>query len=649
VYLKTVIFCNRAPFGNSRFDFEDKEITVLSGINGSGKTTLLSYVVDAIYEIAKLGFDNEFEYIKNKYYRISSSIYTTGNAVFSFVYVRFLDGDNYIDYVDFRGDLSETDYEKNVLLDNKIPYGIIGQSIGSQQSAKIVCKGCQVITDSNVVTQLFDNNVLTYFPAYRHEKVMYLNDPYQVTQKFATESKFVGFLKNRIEVMEDLPNVVNWIMDLLLDCNDYGLKNDSLVRSNINTIVQKMLNVSENSRIRIGVGPRNFGAKRLQIVKDCGDNKIEEIYPSIYSMSSGELSLFCLFVELLMQADKIGKNISDVEGIVLIDEVDKHIHLNLQRRNLPQLLHLFPGVQFIVTSHSPFFALGLSDCESLQYRIIDLDNGGVECSFDNNDIFRDAFDAMEERNKNYKKLYDDVMRAIKEDGKPLIITEGKSDIIHLKAAQLGLKLDVSKYDFYDVPDKFGSAQLKTVLEYLKKAHPKRKVIGIFDRDIDQSKDRELYNMFFGESKEYICLGDNIFAFVIPVVNNDMYHTDKISIEHYYDRFDLLESYENNMHLYLGEKFTKSGQSIDGSLYTKVQNIQHKIEVNGIIDEKVFLSGDKDMEHSVALSKVKFAELMLSKAEHQCRYGYPEVYRINFSNFGRIFDVIGHIVNGVENP
>ena len=43
----------------------------------------------------------------------------------------------------------------------------------------------------------------------------------------------------------------------------------------------------------------------------------------------------------------------NTEGIVLIDEVDLHLHPSWQQRILPDLLRTFPGIQFIVTTHSP--------------------------------------------------------------------------------------------------------------------------------------------------------------------------------------------------------------------------------------------------------------------------------------------------------
>lgn len=41
-------------------------------------------------------------------------------------------------------------------------------------------------------------------------------------------------------------------------------------------------------------------------------------------------------------------------GIVLIDEVETHLHLELQKIVMPILTKIFPNIQFIITTHSPF-------------------------------------------------------------------------------------------------------------------------------------------------------------------------------------------------------------------------------------------------------------------------------------------------------
>lgn len=51
----------------------------------------------------------------------------------------------------------------------------------------------------------------------------------------------------------------------------------------------------------------------------------------------------------------------DVQGIVLIDEIETHLHVDLQKKILPFLTSFFPKIQFIVTTHSPFVLSSLSN------------------------------------------------------------------------------------------------------------------------------------------------------------------------------------------------------------------------------------------------------------------------------------------------
>lgn len=52
-----------------------------------------------------------------------------------------------------------------------------------------------------------------------------------------------------------------------------------------------------------------------------------------------------------------------VSGVVVIDEIEKHLHPRWQREIVLELSRQFPQVQFIASSHSPLCAGGLSDLE----------------------------------------------------------------------------------------------------------------------------------------------------------------------------------------------------------------------------------------------------------------------------------------------
>ncbi len=57
---------------------------------------------------------------------------------------------------------------------------------------------------------------------------------------------------------------------------------------------------------------------------------------------------------LKMQDDNSLTRSYQKEGVVLIDEIETHLHLGLQKIIMPLLTQVFPNIQFIVTTHSPF-------------------------------------------------------------------------------------------------------------------------------------------------------------------------------------------------------------------------------------------------------------------------------------------------------
>lgn len=70
------------------------------------------------------------------------------------------------------------------------------------------------------------------------------------------------------------------------------------------------------------------------------------------TMSSGYSAVFDIINDLTMRME----NHKDykTEGIVLIDEIETHLHIELQKIILPFLTEMFPNIQFIISSHSPF-------------------------------------------------------------------------------------------------------------------------------------------------------------------------------------------------------------------------------------------------------------------------------------------------------
>lgn len=74
------------------------------------------------------------------------------------------------------------------------------------------------------------------------------------------------------------------------------------------------------------------------------------------TLSSGYSAIMDIVMDIIVRMQKqVGRVFEfKMPGIVLIDEIDTHLHLELQKNILDLLTTLFPNVQFIVSTHSPF-------------------------------------------------------------------------------------------------------------------------------------------------------------------------------------------------------------------------------------------------------------------------------------------------------
>jgi len=78
-------------------------------------------------------------------------------------------------------------------------------------------------------------------------------------------------------------------------------------------------------------------------------------------LSDGYSSLIAIVSELILRMEAFDVESYDMQGVVLVDEIETHLHVELQKKVLPFLTTFFPNIQFIVTTHSPFVLSSLSD------------------------------------------------------------------------------------------------------------------------------------------------------------------------------------------------------------------------------------------------------------------------------------------------
>ena len=79
------------------------------------------------------------------------------------------------------------------------------------------------------------------------------------------------------------------------------------------------------------------------------------------TLSSGYSSILKVYADLLMKIEVNDLNPKDLKGVVIIDEIDAHLHVSLQRKIFSFLSEAYPNIQFIVSTHSPFVLQSVDD------------------------------------------------------------------------------------------------------------------------------------------------------------------------------------------------------------------------------------------------------------------------------------------------
>lgn len=85
-------------------------------------------------------------------------------------------------------------------------------------------------------------------------------------------------------------------------------------------------------------------------------------------LSAGERSMLAMVADMAWRCSYLNPDLGadaarETPGVVLIDEIDLHLHPSWQRRVVGDLKRAFPKVQFIVTTHSPFIIQSLEPGE----------------------------------------------------------------------------------------------------------------------------------------------------------------------------------------------------------------------------------------------------------------------------------------------
>ncbi|MDD2715664.1 MAG: AAA family ATPase [Candidatus Wallbacteria bacterium] len=119
---------------------------------------------------------------------------------------------------------------------------------------------------------------------------------------------------------------------------------------------------------------------------------------NVLQLSDGERGMLALVLEIAKRLSQANPTMRDPlkngKGIVLIDEIDLHLHPKWQRTVVHQLTETFPKIQFIATTHSPQV---ISEVKPEQVILMPPSSKlpGRSYGLDSNSILRKIFDTEE--------------------------------------------------------------------------------------------------------------------------------------------------------------------------------------------------------------------------------------------------------------
>lgn len=194
------------------------------------------------------------------------------------------------------------------------------------------------------------------------------------------------------------------------------------------------------------------------------------------ALSDGYRSMIAMVADMAYRCIRLNPQLGDeaaqkTAGIVLIDEIDLHLHPKWQRRIVDDLRSVFPCIQFIVTTHSPFIVQSLKPGE-----VIDLtdnideiaENQSPSSEYTNQSIEDITENIMgvelPQRSQRYQQMYDAAKAYYQalEQYSPDMSSE------NLKA--LNDKLDELSAPFSDDVAYYAFLEMKRLAAGIKKTH-----------------------------------------------------------------------------------------------------------------------------------------------------------------------------------
>ena len=456
MYLKEIYLENTGPISKCHVQplFNDNgnpAPIVIVGPNGSGKSVFLSYIVDALMEFGKKTFRDivTTDGSKTPYFRIIYRRAIRSGQPFSLSLLRFKSTGDDLYYCEKSGVLDSATYSPNV---KSVFEPVWNWAL--DENHKDVSVNRETVKDELL------NGAHAFFPASRREVPDWLNPKsLKVSVNASKYRRFIDELDKPLCVETCAEENVAWILDVFLD-SLIDIRPQVQIVQGRNFVVQEVSSSAVqglNNSIALRQGRKNVESILCEILQDEAAELVlnyrhavstrvsikmsdGRIIPNFHALSEGQSQLFHLFTTIIRYGERGDLNrsvdLSQITGLVVIDEIAAHLHPTLQHDVLPKLIKLFPKVQFIVSSHSPLFLLGMEkEFGPDKFAIFELPNGD-RISSEEFSEFGKAFEHYQstERSIERRQREEDTKQLLADMTRPVVLTEGKTDAQYIQTA-----------------------------------------------------------------------------------------------------------------------------------------------------------------------------------------------------------------------
>ena len=568
---------------------------VIVGRNGSGKTNLLSIIADALLQGASKAFTDVLtqEGPSHHYFRILGTRTVTSGETIGLSVLRFSDGEDEYYYHEKVGELSALNAK--ALLPESL-------QAGASWSADTSSKDLRIGKEKS--ESIFESGIYTYFPSSRSEQPHWFNKESIESDSFDITEYFKETLGRPLFVEHGLDELAQWLMGVMtesrlkVDTAEFAPGGNDKVILELETAeympTQEPLLWANGilKTILDDADAHFYWAGRRSARKIGIETTGKQLITGLNSLSGGQATLLALFGTLLRYGDATGRGSADWQGIVVIDELDAHMHVDLQLKALPKLISQFPTIQFIVSSHSPFFALGMEkQFTPTGVRVLELPNG-TPVNAEAYEEFQRALDAF----RDTKQFARELENAMTSGDSPIVFVGGETDLKYYQTAArvLGYSDLIAMFEWIGQTDEksgggrfTGDKSLEQTVSFLR-ANPKRaaarKIVILYDCDVNKSDETF----------------DNVHVLAVPAVPNALCRKgtenllpESVFTDDMYDRKEVPGPYGRNNTIYDIRKMrlcdSLCGADADAATFENFRSILERID--GIMSEGTVQGGN----------------------------------------------------------